>query len=154
MNSFFSLVKPAPKTESIDSLKIYIGEELRKFKILPVPHAEIFEAENAIKNLWDYTDVKRAYGGDENLDRLYLMLTIQSVVDKSLVLKRRIQSLENIKSIAASKPVDKDYIWSLQINADTGAGNKFEDPEKLESEILNMFKARRNDTEERKSNLT
>lgn len=151
MNVLFSSSKQAHKTElSIDSIKIYIGEEeLRKFKTLAFNYTDRHDAIDAIKTLWEYSDVRRMYGDEKGFDRLYLTLTIRTIKDKTLILKRKVQPFENIKKIAISKPPDKDYIWSLQINTDVNAIQALsENSEALESKIRKIFEGRQNNIEE------
>lgn len=122
MNIFSFFRKTAQKTESLESIKIYLDEEIRKFKTLPLEMDTT--AENIILSLLQHNELKRIYLSP-SLENLYLLLIIRNSKTNGLILKRRINPFEYIREIALSKPEDQDYIWILQMHSEPTKTSSF-----------------------------
>jgi len=110
--NFFSFFKSAkPKEESNDTIKIFLDDEIRRHKILPLDNDTT--AESVIQTLLKQTDLEKLHHSP-NIKNLYLLLMIRSSKNNTLILKRRINPFESLKDIANFKSADQEYIWVLK----------------------------------------
>jgi len=106
--NFFKSSKP--KQESNDTIKIFLDDEIRRHKILPLDNDTT--AESVIQTLLTQTDLEKLHHSP-NIKNLYLLLIIRSSKN-ALILKRRINPFEGLKDIATFKTADQEYIWILK----------------------------------------